>query len=55
MILQVKMNLQGRAATDPHHAHHGHHTNALWQEVTKAFHPLVMITVVMMKVRESPP
>jgi hypothetical protein len=28
MILQVKMNLQGRAATGPHH---GHHTNALWQ------------------------
>jgi hypothetical protein len=27
------MNLQGRAATGPHHAHHGHHTNALWQEV----------------------
>jgi hypothetical protein len=33
MILQVKMNLQGHAATGPHHAHHGHHTNALWQEV----------------------
>jgi hypothetical protein len=49
------MNLQGRAATGPHHAHHGHHTNALWQEVTKAFHPLVMKVVVMMKVRESPP
>jgi hypothetical protein len=33
MIFQAKMNLQERAATDPHHAHHGHHTNALWQEV----------------------
>jgi hypothetical protein len=52
MIFQVKMNLQGRAAIGPHH---GHHTNALWQEVTKAFHPLVMKVVVMMKVRESPP
>jgi hypothetical protein len=29
----MMMNLQGRAATDPHHAHHGRHTNALWQEV----------------------
>jgi hypothetical protein len=33
MTLQAKMNLQGRIATDPHHAHHGHHTGALWQEV----------------------
>jgi hypothetical protein len=32
-ILQVKMNLQIHTATDPHHAHHGHHTSALWQEV----------------------
>jgi hypothetical protein len=33
MTLQAKMNLQGHAATDPHHAHHGHHASALWQEV----------------------
>jgi hypothetical protein len=33
MTLQVKMNLLGHAATNPHHAHHGHHTSALWQEV----------------------
>jgi hypothetical protein len=30
MTLQAKMNLQGRAATDPHH---GHHASVLWQEV----------------------
>jgi hypothetical protein len=42
MILQAKMNQQGCAATDPHH---GHHTNALWQEVTKAFYPPVMKVV----------
>jgi hypothetical protein len=30
MTLQAKMNLQGHTATDPHH---GHHANALWQEV----------------------
>jgi hypothetical protein len=29
--LQVKMNLQGRTAIGPHHAHHGHHTSALWK------------------------
>jgi hypothetical protein len=33
MILQVKMNLQGRATTDPHHTHHDHHASASWQEV----------------------
>jgi hypothetical protein len=33
MTLQAKMNLQECAATDPHHAHHGHHASALWQEV----------------------
>jgi hypothetical protein len=33
MTLQAKMNLQRHVATDPHHAHHGHHTSALWQEV----------------------
>jgi hypothetical protein len=38
MILQVKMNLQGRAATGPHH---GHHASALWQEVKRVSHPLV--------------
>jgi hypothetical protein len=55
MTLQVKMNLQGCAAMDPHHVHHGHHTSALWQEVKWVFYPLVMIAVVMMKVREIPP
>ena len=30
MTLQAKMELQGRAATDPHH---DHHASALWQEV----------------------
>jgi hypothetical protein len=25
---QAKMNLQGRATTDPHHAHHGHHASS---------------------------
>jgi DNA repair exonuclease SbcCD ATPase subunit len=30
MILQAKMNLQGHAATGPHHSHHA---SALWQEV----------------------
>jgi hypothetical protein len=29
MTLQAKMNLQGRAATVPHHTHHGHHASAL--------------------------
>jgi hypothetical protein len=33
MTLQAKMNVQGHAATDPYHAHHGHHASALWQEV----------------------
>jgi hypothetical protein len=33
MTLQVKMNLQEHASTDPHHAHLGHHTSALWKEV----------------------
>jgi hypothetical protein len=33
MTLQAKMNLQGCAATDPHHAHHDHHPSALWQDV----------------------
>jgi hypothetical protein len=33
MTLQAKMNLQGRATTDHLHAHHGHHTSALWKEV----------------------
>jgi hypothetical protein len=30
MTLQAKMNLQGRAATDPRHTHHA---SVLWQEV----------------------
>jgi hypothetical protein len=56
ITLQAKMNLQGHAATDPHHAHHGHNTSALWQEVKQVSHPLVMIVIVMMmKVRKSPP
>jgi hypothetical protein len=33
ITLQAKMNLQGHATTNPHHAHHGHHASALWQEV----------------------
>jgi hypothetical protein len=33
ITLQAKMDLQGRAAPDPHRAHHGHHASALWQEV----------------------
>jgi hypothetical protein len=33
MILQVKMNLQGRIATGPHHVHRVHDPSALWQEV----------------------
>jgi hypothetical protein len=35
-----------------HHALHGHHTNALWQEVNQVSHPLVMMSVML---RESPP
>jgi hypothetical protein len=55
MTLQAKTNLQGHATTDRHHSHDGHHTSVLWQEVKRVFHPLVMITVVMiMKERESP-
>jgi hypothetical protein len=30
MVLQAKMNLKGRATTDPHH---DHHASVLWQEV----------------------
>jgi hypothetical protein len=33
MTLQAKRNLQGHVATDPHHAHHGHHASTLWQQV----------------------
>jgi hypothetical protein len=29
MTLQAKMNLQGHAVIDPHHAHHSHHASAL--------------------------
>jgi hypothetical protein len=48
MNLQAKMNLQGHTTT----ALHGHHTNALWQEVEQVSHPLVMMNVIM---RENPP
>jgi hypothetical protein len=51
MTLQVKMNLQGHATTALHRALHGHHTNALWQEVKQVSHPLVTI----MMMRENPP
>jgi hypothetical protein len=39
------------------HIHTLHHTNALWQEVNRLSHPLVMIISVMriVMVRESPP
>jgi hypothetical protein len=53
MILQAKMTIQGLAATALHHALHIHHTNALWQEVNKVSHPLVMIVMVIVMVRES--
>jgi hypothetical protein len=52
MTLQVKMNLQGHASIALHHALHGHHTNALWQEVKQVSHPLVMMNVM---IRENPP
>jgi hypothetical protein len=55
MILQMKMILQGSASTTLHHALHGHHTNALWQEVNQVSHPLVMIVMMSVMVRESPP
>jgi hypothetical protein len=55
MILQAKMILQGLATTTLHHALRGHLTNALWQGVYKVFHPLVMIVMMSVMVRERPP
>jgi hypothetical protein len=55
MILQAKMILQGLVATALHHALHGHHTNALWQEVKQISHALVMIVMMNVMMRESPP
>jgi hypothetical protein len=55
MILEAKMILQGLAATTLHHAIHGHHTNALCQEVKQVSHPLVMIVMMNVMMRESPP
>jgi 3-dehydroquinate dehydratase len=55
MILQAKMNLQGLVATTLHQALHSHHTNALWQEVNQVSHPLVMIVMMNVMVRKSPP
>jgi hypothetical protein len=55
MILQVKIILQGHVATALHHALHGHDTNVLWQEVKQVSHPLVMIVIMSVMVRESPP
>jgi hypothetical protein len=54
MTLQAKMILQELAATALHHTLHGHHTNALWQEVKQVSHPLVMILIMSVMVRESP-
>jgi hypothetical protein len=54
MILQAKMILQGLTTTDLHHAHHSHITNALWQEVKQVSHPLVIIVIMSVMVRERP-
>jgi hypothetical protein len=51
MTLQANMILQGLVAT----ALHGHHTNALWQEVKQVSHPLVIIVMINAMIRESPP
>jgi hypothetical protein len=44
---------------DPPRTHstalHGDLTNALWQEVKQVSHPLVMIVILSVMVRESPP
>jgi spore germination protein YaaH len=48
------MNLQGPIATVLRHALHIYHTNALWQEVNQVSHPLVMIVMMIVMVRESP-
>jgi hypothetical protein len=55
ITLQAKMILQGLVATTLHHTLHGHHTNALWQEVKQVSHPLVMIVMMNVMMRESPP
>jgi hypothetical protein len=55
MTLQAKMNLQGHAATSLHRTLHGHHTNALWQEVKQVSHPVLMIVMMNVVTRENPP
>jgi hypothetical protein len=55
MILQAKMILQGLAVTAFHHTLHDHHTNAIWQNVKQESHHLVMIVMMSVMVRESPP
>jgi hypothetical protein len=55
MIPQAKMILQRLAAIIPHHAPQVHHTNDLWQEAIQVSHPLVMIVMMSVRVRESPP
>jgi hypothetical protein len=55
MIFQAKMILQELTTTALHHALHDHHKNALWQEVKQVSHPLVMILIMSVMVRESPP
>jgi hypothetical protein len=52
MTPQAKMNLQGHTTTNLHL--HGHHTNALWQEVKQVSHPLVMIVMMNVMIRENP-
>jgi hypothetical protein len=55
MILQEKMNVQGHTTTALHHILQGRHTNALWQEVKQVSHPLVMIVMMNVMMRENPP
>jgi hypothetical protein len=54
MTLKAKINLQGHTITALHHALHDHHTNALWQEVKHVSHPLVMIVMMNVMIRENP-
>jgi hypothetical protein len=54
-ILPAKMNPQETMATTLHHALHIHYTNALWQEVNQVSHPLVMIVMMIVMVREKRP
>jgi DNA repair exonuclease SbcCD ATPase subunit len=54
-ILQAMVILQGPVATTLHHTLDGHLTNALWKEVKQVSHPLVMIVIMSMMMRESPP